>query len=117
MYKQQQKIVTIINWYEIDLIRKYAIFNEDTKKKKITYTDIILISYIRNFRDRGFFGTRTKLAALIGMSPEQLYRSLKDIRCIYHRDTKEYLILDVNGNFVFNTQFLQDCPGYDGDCW
>ena len=54
---------TVIDWDEIQKMSKIVIESSQiNRKKKLTYADILIISYIKGFGSNGFFGTYKKIS-------------------------------------------------------
>ena len=61
------------------VVKKSAEIN---KIKKLSYADLLLISIIKGYGRRGFFGTYKKIGELIDMSENQVCKHLNKIKTI-----------------------------------
>lgn len=98
---------TLIDWDEVkkmcDIVEESAEIN---KKKKLTYADILVISYIKGFGNNGFFGTYKTISRTLNMSENQVSKQIcgiKSIKSIYN--DANILIEDKQGIY-FNPYFL-----------
>ena len=105
--EKKNKNFTIIDWDELKYIKQYAEV-EDCPKKKPSYTDLLIIFYIKGFGFKGFFGSQAYLGRQLGLTQEQVSRSLRTLFNTYHKDTKMSIFLKIDNGIFFNNYFYLD---------
>lgn len=97
---------TQINWDDMIKIRKAPIVCEiDEKKKKLSYSDILIIAYVKGFGDRGYFGIQEELSKIIGMKQSHLCRSINILRSVRNKINNADLFQWGYPYLVFNPSF------------
>ncbi len=109
--KKQIKPYTVIDWEDLQLIKfwgKYYIEEEtqEMKLKKLTSTDLLIIFYIKGFGQQGYYGSQRAIAELLGITPEQVNRSMKILLKIINSFNKEPLFIKDETKIYYNQKFL-----------
>ncbi len=109
--KKQIKPYTVIDWEDLQLIKfwgKYYIEEETQimKLKKLTSTDLLIIFYIKGFGQQGYYGSQRAIAELLGITPEQVNRSMKILLKIINSFNKEPLFIKDETKIYYNQKFL-----------
>lgn len=107
---KSNKNFTIINWEDLRLIKFYARSGE-CFSRTLSYSDLLIIFYIKGFGEQGYFGSQASLGKLIGMSQEQVCRSLKTLFQTVNAITKEPLLIKKDKTIFFNEKVLLDDNG------
>lgn len=109
--KKQIKPYTVIDWEDFQLIKfwgKYYMEEETQimKLKKITSTDLLIIFYIKGFGQQGYYGSQRAIAELLGITPEQVNRSMKILLKVINSFNKEPLFIKDETKIYYNQKFL-----------
>ena len=109
--KKQIKPYTVIDWEDLQLIKfwgKYYIEEEtqEMKLKKLTSTDLLIIFYIKGFGQQGYYGSQRAIAELLGITPEQVNRSMKILLKTINSFNKEPLFIKDETKIYYNQKFL-----------
>lgn len=109
--KKQIKPYTVIDWEDLQLIKfwgKYYIEEEtqEMKLKKLTSTDLLIIFYIKGFGQQGYYGSQRAIAELLGITPEQVNRSMKILLKVINSFNKEPLFIKDETKIYYNQKFL-----------
>jgi hypothetical protein len=109
--KKQIKPYTVIDWEDFQLIKfwgKYYIEEETQimKLKKLTSTDLLIIFYIKGFGQQGYYGSQRAIAELLGITPEQVNRSMKILLKTINSFNKEPLFIKDETKIYYNQKFL-----------
>lgn len=108
MYDEEKNYgFTQINWNDVirlqKIVKKSAEINQ---VNKLSYADLLIISIIKGYGRKGFFGTYKKIGELIDMSENQVCKHLnkiKKIKSIYNETT---IFIEENDTLIFNLKFL-----------
>lgn len=109
--KKQIKPYTVIDWEDFQLIKfwgKYYIEEETQimKLKKLTSTDLLIVFYIKGFGQQGYYGSQRAIAELLGITPEQVNRSMKILLKTINSFNKEPLFIKDETKIYYNQKFL-----------
>lgn len=109
--KKQIKPYTVIDWEDFQLIKfwgKYYIEEETQimKLKKLTSTDLLIIFYIKGFGQQGYYGSQRAIAELLGITPEQVNRSMKILLKVINSFNEEPLFIKDETKIYYNQKFL-----------
>lgn len=109
--KKQIKPYTVIDWEDFQLIKfwgKYYMEEETQimKLKKITSTDLLIIFYIKGFGQQGYYGSQRAIAELLGITPEQVNRSMKILLKVINSFNEEPLFIKDETKIYYNQKFL-----------
>jgi hypothetical protein len=108
--EHKHKNFTVIDWDIAGYIRRKARLITDNKRKP-TYSDILIIFYIKGFGDKGYFGSQANLGRVLGMTQEQVSRSLKILYDTVHIETNHPILIKTEYCIYFNNQFFFDYYG------
>lgn len=108
--EKKNKNFTIIDWDIAGYIRRNARLITDNKRKP-TYSDILIIFYIKGFGDKGYFGSQASLGRVLGMTQEQVSRSLKILYDTVHIATNHPILIKTEYCIYFNNKFFFDRYG------
>jgi hypothetical protein len=109
--KKQIKPYTVIEWEDFQLIKFWGNYyiEEETqimKLKKLTSTDLLIIFYIKGFGQQGYYGSQRAIAELLGITPEQVNRSMKILLKTINSFNKEPLFIKDETKIYYNQKFL-----------
>jgi hypothetical protein len=109
--KKQIKPYTVIDWEDFQLIKFWGNYyiEEETqimKLKKLTSTDLLIIFYIKGFGQQGYYGSQRAIAELLGITPEQVNRSMKILLKTINSFNKEPLFIKDETRIYYNQKFL-----------
>jgi hypothetical protein len=109
--KKQIKPYTVIDWEDFQLIKFWGNYyiEEETqimKLKKLTSTDLLIIFYIKGFGQQGYYGSQRAIAELLGITPEQVNRSMKILLKTINSFNKEPLFIKDETKIYYNKKFL-----------
>jgi hypothetical protein len=109
--KKQIKPYTVIDWEDFQLIKFWGNYyiEEETqimKLKKLTSTDLLIIFYIKGFGQQGYYGSQRAIAELLGITPEQVNRSMKILLKTINSFNKEPLFIKDETKIYYNQKFL-----------
>ncbi|MBO5843900.1 MAG: hypothetical protein J6Q96_03415 [Bacteroidales bacterium] len=102
---KKNKNFTIIDWEAFQYIKTFARSGKDLERKP-SYSELLIIFYIRGFGEQGYYGSQASLGSLLGMSQEQISRSLKTIFDTIHYRTYLPILYKRNNTIYFNESFL-----------
>jgi hypothetical protein len=98
---------TVIDWDEIQKMSKIVIDSSQiNRKKKLTYADILIISYIKGFGSNGFFGTYKKISKTLCMSENQVCKQICGIKSIKNIYNDATIFIEEKNTLYFNPYFL-----------
>ena len=98
---------TVIDWDEIQKMSKIVIESSQiNRKKKLSYADILIISYIKGFGSNGFFGTYKKISKTLCMSENQVCKQICGIRSIKNIYNDSSIFIEDKNTLYFNPYFL-----------
>ena len=98
---------TVIDWDEIQKMSKIVIESSQiNRKKKLTYADILIISYIKGFGSNGFFGTYKKISKTLCMSENQVCKQICGIKSIKNIYNDATIFIEEKNTLYFNPYFL-----------
>lgn len=103
---KKNKNFTIIDWDDLLYIKSYARSGKDLKRK-VSYSELLIIFYIKGFGEQGYYGSQASLGYLLGMSQEQISRSMKILLDTIHCRTYACLIYKKNNRIYFNQGFFE----------
>lgn len=103
--EKKNKNFTIIDWNDLQYIKTYARSGIDLQRKP-SYSELLIIFYIRGFGEQGYYGSQASLGKLLGMSQEQISRSLKTLFDTIHYRTYIPLLYKENNKIYFNENFI-----------
>lgn len=103
--ENKNKNFSIIDWNDLQYIKKYARSGKDLERKP-SYSDLLIIFYIRGFGEQGYYGSQASLGSLLGMSQEQISRSMKTLLNTVHCETYFPLLYKENNRIYFNEGFF-----------
>lgn len=109
--KKQIKPYTVIDWEDFQLIKFWGNYyiEEETqimKLKKLTSTDLLIIFYIKGFGQQGYYGSQRAIAELLGITPEQVNRSMKILLKTINSFNEEPLFIKDDTKICYNQKFL-----------
>lgn len=102
---KKNKNFTIIDWEVFQYIKSFARSGKDLNRKP-SYSELLIIFYIRGFGEQGYYGSQASLGSLLGMSQEQISRSLKTIFDTIHCRTYLPILYKHDNTIYFNDSFL-----------
>lgn len=103
---------TVIDWEELKLIKICGnSYIEETPEKRrirknLTSTDLLIIFYIKGFGQQGYYGSQRAIAELLGITPEQVNRSMKILLKTINSFNKEPLFIKDETKIYYNQKFL-----------
>ncbi len=108
MYDEEKNYgFTQINWNDVIRLQKVVKKSAEINQvNKLSYADLLIISIIKGYGRKGFFGTYKKIEELIDMSENQVCKHLnkiKKIKSIYNETT---IFIEENDTLIFNLKFL-----------
>lgn len=103
--EKKNKNFTIIDWEAFQYIKTFARSGKDLERKP-SYSELLIIFYIRGFGEQGYYGSQASLGELLGMSQEQISRSLKTLFDTIHYQTHIPLLYKENNKIYFNENFI-----------
>lgn len=108
MYDEEKNYgFTQINWNDVIRLQKVVKKSAEINQvNKLSYADLLIISIIKGYGRKGFFGTYNKIGELIDMSENQVCKHLnkiKKIKSIYNETT---IFIEENDTLIFNLKFL-----------
>ncbi|MEE0267671.1 MAG: hypothetical protein UD103_06810 [Bacteroidales bacterium] len=108
MYEEEKNYgFTQINWNDVIRLQKVVKKSAEINQvNKLSYADLLIISIIKGYGRKGFFGTYKKIGELIDMSENQVCKHLnkiKKIKSIYNETT---IFIEENDTLIFNLKFL-----------
>ncbi|MBQ2375434.1 MAG: hypothetical protein II298_02040 [Bacteroidales bacterium] len=108
MYDEEKNYgFTQINWNDVIRLQKVVKKSAEINQvNKLSYADLLIISIIKGYGRKGFFGTYKKIGELIDMSENQVCKHLnkiKKIKSIYNETT---IFIEENDTLIFNLKFL-----------
>lgn len=109
--KKQIKPYTVIDWEDLQLIKFWGTYyieeeTQEMKLKKLTSTDLLIIFYIKGFGQQGYYGSQRAIAELLGITPEQVNRSMKILLKVINSFNKEPLFIKDETKICYNQKFL-----------
>ena len=108
---------TVIDWEELRLIKICGnSYIEETPEKRrirknLTSTDLLIIFYIKGFGQQGYYGSQRSIAQLLGITPEQVNRSMKILLKVVNIFNEEPLFIKDETKIYYNQKFLYQETG------
>lgn len=108
---------TVIDWEELKLIKICGnSYIEETPEKRrirknLTSTDLLIIFYIKGFGQQGYYGSQRSIAQLLGITPEQVNRSMKILLKVVNIFNEEPLFIKDETKIYYNQKFLHQETG------
>ncbi|MBR5254288.1 MAG: hypothetical protein IKV46_04525 [Bacteroidales bacterium] len=120
--KKSSKTYTVIDWEELRNIKFYGDYYVETNPMKekihrnLTSTDLFIIFYIKGFGEKGYYGSQRSIAELLGITPEQVNRSMKMLLKVVNISNDEPLFIKDEEAIYYNPKFLYRKDGKKLDC-
>lgn len=105
--KKQNKNFTIIDWDIAKYIRENA-HPTNNPNRKISYSDLLIIFYIKGFGFEGYYGSQSSLGKVLGMTQEQISRSMKTLLNTVNISTNTPILCKSQNTIWFNDNFFND---------
>ncbi len=105
--KKQSKNFTIIDWDIAKYIRENA-RPTNNPNRKISYSDLLIIFYIKGFGFDGYYGSQASLGKVLGMTQEQISRSMKTLLNTVNINTNIPILHKNETSIWFNENFFND---------
>lgn len=115
--KKTNKAYTVIDWEDLQLIKLWGNYYKEEgaegrlKRRKLTSTDLLIIFYIKGFGPQGYYGSQRSIAELLGVTPEQVNRSIKMLLKVINTFNEEPLFIKDETRICYNQKFLYQDNG------
>lgn len=106
---EKQYGFTQINWKDVVILQRVVKKSAEINQvKKLTYADLLIISIVKGYGVKGYFGTYKKIGELIDMTANQVCKHIKKIKSIKSIYNEETIFREEDKALIFNREFLEE---------